>query len=126
MADPPLPTMTTDSGGLPMASLKTVSTCWVVICPSPRGNDTLVPPSKSMPKVKPRNTIAARAIATMTPLIVYQSVRLPITSKAPVPVYSRTKKPCLGASAPADSRSGASTAPDSIVSVFLVNDSVLP
>ena len=48
--------------------------------------DTLVPPSKSMPKVKPRTRMLTIAIATITPLIPNHSLRLPMTSKAPVPV----------------------------------------
>ena len=50
------------------------------------GIDTFVPPSKSMPKVKPRITMLAMAIATITPLIVNHSLRRPMTSNAPVPV----------------------------------------
>ena len=86
VAESPLPTTTTDSGGAPTASVNTVSTCCVVACPSPRGNDTFVPPTKSMPKVKPRSRIAASAMSTMPPLMPYQSLRLPMTSNAPVPV----------------------------------------
>ena len=39
----------------------------------------------------------ASAINTIRPLIPNHSLRLPTTSNAPVPVYSRTKKPCCGA-----------------------------
>ena len=52
VADAPLPTMTTDSGvladGLP-EDVWTPGAVWAV----PRGNDTVVPPLKSIPKVKP-------------------------------------------------------------------------
>ena len=41
----------------------------------------------------------AIATTTIRPLIEYHILRLPMTSNAPVPVYSRTKKPCFGASA---------------------------
>src|SRR5690349_21665889 len=118
VAEPPLPTMTTDSGDLPSALLNTSSTCWVLTVPfwPATGIDTLVPPSKSIPKVKPRNRMLARATATIKPLTAYQSLRRPMTSKAPVPVYRRTKKPCLGALAAAASRSGASTASESVTS----------
>ena len=77
VADPPLPTTTTDSGFLPSVLLKTSSTCWVVTVPDSvaLGIDTLVPPSKSMPKVKPRNSMLARQTATITPLTAYQSLR---------------------------------------------------
>ncbi len=67
VAEAPLPTITTDSGAVPRALLKTVSTCSAVawaLTPS-TGMDTLVPPSKSIPKVKPRSSIAAIATATM-------------------------------------------------------------
>ena len=79
---------TTDSGLRPRVLLNTFSTCWVLIVPdSPAdGIETLVPPSKSMPKVNPRTKMLTTAIATMTPLIAYQSFRRPTTSKAPVPV----------------------------------------
>ncbi len=50
------------------------------------GIDTLVPPSKSMPKVKPRSTMLAMQTATIKPLIAYHSLRRPMTSNAPVPV----------------------------------------
>src|SRR4051794_29884778 len=56
------------------------------------------------------------ATATMAPLIAYHILRRPMTSKAPVPVYRRTKKPCRGAPAAEASRSGASTASDSVTS----------
>ena len=58
VSEAPLPTTTTDSGALPMVLLKTSSTCWVLtvpFCPA-AGIDTVVPPSKSMPKVKPRSS----------------------------------------------------------------------
>ena len=45
-----------------------------------------MPPSKSMPNVKPRSTMLAMQIATIIPLIEYHSLRRPMTSKAPVPV----------------------------------------
>ena len=50
------------------------------------GIDTLVPPSKSMPNVNPRNTMLTIATATIRPLIVNHSFRRPMTSNAPVPV----------------------------------------
>ena len=50
------------------------------------GIDTLVPPSKSMPKVKPRSTMLAIATATIRPLIANHILRRPMTSNAPVPV----------------------------------------
>ena len=61
-----------------------VLTCWTAA--SPRGNDTLVPPWKSMPRVKPRIAMLAIAIAMIRPLMVNHSLRLPTTSNAPVPV----------------------------------------
>ena len=59
VAEPPLPTTTTDSASLPSALLNTSSTCWTLTVPAApaAGIDTLVPPSKSMPKVKPRITM---------------------------------------------------------------------
>ena len=48
--------------------------------------DTVVPPSKSMPNVKPLMAIAAIAIATITPVTMNQTFRCPTTSNAPVPV----------------------------------------
>lgn len=88
VAESPLPTITTASAGLPNASLKTSSTCWVVAVPLAvcAGMDTFVPPSKSMPKVKPRITMLRTHTATINPLIVNHSLRLPTTSNAPVPV----------------------------------------
>ena len=88
VAELPLPTTTTDSASLPSVLLNTSSTCWTLTVPvAPvAGIDTLVPPSKSMPKVNPRITMLAMAIATMIPLIAYHSLRRPMTSKAPVPV----------------------------------------
>ena len=84
VATSPLPTMTTDSASLPRASWNTSSTCWVVAPPA--GIETLVPPSKSMPKVNPRMTMLAMAISRITPLMANHSLRFPMTSKAPVPV----------------------------------------
>ena len=80
--------MTTASALLPIALLNTSSTCWTVTVPDSlaAGIDTLVPPSKSMPNVKPRSRMLAMATATIRPLIVNQSLRLPMTSNAPVPV----------------------------------------
>jgi hypothetical protein len=88
VAESPLPTMTTDSGGSPSVSANTPSTCSVVtvLCAPPTGIDTLVPPSKSMPKVNPRIRMLAIAIATIRPLSEYQNLRRPTTSNAPVPV----------------------------------------
>ncbi len=45
-----------------------------------------MPPSKSMPNVKPFSTMLATAIAMIRPLMANHSLRLPTTSKAPVPV----------------------------------------
>ena len=74
-----------------------VSSTWTMLAsplaPS-RGNDILVPPSKSMPNVKPRNTMLAIAIPTIKKLMPNHSLRRPTTSKAPVPVYSLVKKLC--------------------------------
>ena len=88
VAEPPLPTRTTDSGLLLSVLLNTSSTCWVLTVPfwPATGIETLVPPSKSMPKVKPRSRMLAIAIATIRPLTEYQSLRRPMTSNAPVPV----------------------------------------
>ena len=88
VAESPLPTTTTESASLPSVLLNTSSTCWVLTVPDApcAGIDTLVPPSKSMPKVKPRSRMLASAIATIKPLIANQSLRLPMTSNAPVPV----------------------------------------
>ena len=88
VAEPPLPTMTTDSGGLPSASVNTPSTCsaLTVPCAPATGIDTLVPPSKSMPNVNPRIRMLAIATATIKALSEYQNLRRPTTSKAPVPV----------------------------------------
>ncbi len=80
------------------------------------GMATLVPPSKSMPKVKPRNSIASTEMATMTPLTRYQNLRLPMTSKAPVPVYSRTKKPCCGAE-PVSSTASVDSVPECLAAI---------
>ena len=85
VAERPLPTTTTDSASLPSAWLNTSSTCSVVT-PAAAGIDTLVPPSKSMPNVKPRTTMLAMQTATIKPLIEYHSLRRPMTSNAPVPV----------------------------------------
>ena len=52
----------------------------------PRGNDTVVPPLKSIPNVKPRNRMLTIATATIAPLMPYHSRRRPTTSNAPVPV----------------------------------------
>ena len=84
----PVPTMTTDSGALPERLVEDVlDLLGGGLCRAPcAGIDTLVPPSKSIPKVKPRSRMLASAMATITPLIAYQSLRLPMTSKAPVPV----------------------------------------
>jgi hypothetical protein len=84
VADGPLPTTTTESVFLPSAWLNTSSTRSVVTPAA--GIDTLVPPSKSMPSVKPRTTMLARQTPTISPLTTYQSLRRPMTSKAPVPV----------------------------------------
>ena len=54
--------------------------------PVTAGIDTLVPPSKSMPNVKPRITMLAIAIATINPLMENHNFRRPTTSNAPVPV----------------------------------------
>ncbi len=88
MAEPPLPTTTTDSGALPSVLLNTSSTCCVLIVPvaPAAGMDTFVPPSKSMPNVKPRSTMLAIATATIRPLIENHILRRPMTSNAPVPV----------------------------------------
>ena len=77
VAESPLPTMTTDSALLPSALLNTSSTCWALTVPDSltAGIDTLVPPSKSMPKVNPRSTMLAIATATIKPLIENQSLR---------------------------------------------------
>ena len=84
----PFPTTTTDWGLTPMAWAK-VSSTWVTLA-SPLapacGNDILVPPSKSMPNVKPRNTMLAIAIPTIRKLMPNHILRRPTTSKAPVPV----------------------------------------
>ena len=61
-----------------------VSTCSTLT--SPRGIDTLVPPTKSMPNVKPLIAMLAMAIAMISPLIAYHSWRRPTISNAPVPV----------------------------------------
>ena len=50
------------------------------------GLKEIEPPSKSMPKVKPLTTMLITAAATIRPLIAYHILRLPMTSKAPVPV----------------------------------------
>jgi hypothetical protein len=88
VAESPLPTMTTESGAAPSVLLNTVSTCSALAVPVlvAAGIETLVPPSKSIPKVKPRSRMLARATATIKALMVNQSLRLPMTSKAPVPV----------------------------------------
>ncbi len=81
-----------------------VSSTWLTlawpVAPS-RGKDTLVPPSKSMPKVNPLSTMLAMATRRITPVTVNHSLRRPTTSKPPVPVNSLLKKPCLGAVASA-------------------------
>ena len=51
-----------------------------------RGIDTVVPPLKSIPNVKPRSTMLMMATATIAPLMPYHIRRRPITSNAPVPV----------------------------------------
>ena len=88
MAEPPLPTITTDSGALPERVVEHVFDLFGADVPwaPAAGIDTLVPPSKSMPKVKPRSSMLARAIATITPLIREPQLAAPMTSKAPVPV----------------------------------------
>lgn len=50
------------------------------------GIDTVVPPLKSMPKVKPRSAMDKIATATIAPLMPNHSRRRPTTSNAPVPV----------------------------------------
>ena len=50
------------------------------------GKDTLVPPWKSIPKVKPFNAMLAAAMATISAVMENHSLRLPMTSNAPVPV----------------------------------------
>ncbi len=44
-----------------------------------------VPPSNSMPKLKPRKIIDARHTSTSAAKKMYQRLRLPTTSNAPVP-----------------------------------------
>ncbi len=99
VAEPPVPTVWTDWGSLFKVLVKTSWTCCTVAvpCAPATGNDTLVPPSKSMPNVKPRISMLAMPIVMMRPLIVNHTLRLPMTLNAPVPVYSRTRKPCFGA-----------------------------
>ena len=84
----PLPTTTTDWALRPRVWAK-VSSTWAMLA-SPltpaRGNDIFVPPSKSMPKVKPRNTMLAIAIPTIRKLMPNHILRRPTTSNAPVPV----------------------------------------
>ncbi len=84
VAEEPLPTMTTESGSAPSALWKT-SLTWEVEA-LPRGIDTVVPPLKSIPKVKPRTRMLTIATATIAPLMPNHSRRRPTTSKAPVPV----------------------------------------
>ena len=88
VAESPLPTRTTDSGAWPSALLKTSSTaCGVAVVETPAtGIAILVPPSKSIPKLKPRTRMLAIMTSMITPLIAYHMRRLPMTSKAPVPV----------------------------------------
>ena len=83
----PLPTTTTDCGLFPSASEKTCSTCAALASPvaPATGKATLVPPSKSVPKVKPRSTMLAIAMPTIRKLNANQYLRLPMTSTAPVP-----------------------------------------
>ena len=68
-----------------MAFLKTSDT-WAAWTVPAAGIDTVVPPLKSIPKVKPAHDDATMAIATIAPLMPYHSLRRPTTSNAPVPV----------------------------------------
>ena len=50
------------------------------------GNWIWVPPVKSMPRLNPRNTIDATHTRTSRPKPMYQTLRRPTMSNAPVPV----------------------------------------
>jgi hypothetical protein len=49
------------------------------------GSCTRVPPVKSMPRLKPRNTIDTRQTSRIRPNTRYQRLRLPTMSNAPLP-----------------------------------------
>ena len=67
--------------------MKACSTCWVAIGPfaPTAGIWTLVPPSKSMPKLKPRITIDRMQMISATPKIAYQVFERPTMSMPPLP-----------------------------------------
>ena len=50
------------------------------------GNWICVPPVKSIPRLKPRNTIDITHTSTSSPNRLYQTLRFPTMSNAPVPV----------------------------------------
>ena len=83
----PRPALCTDVAGMSMASAKTCSTCSVAIGPfaPTAGIWTLVPPSKSMPKLKPRITIDRMQMISATPKTAYQVFERPTMSMPPLP-----------------------------------------
>ena len=86
----PLPADCTLSGSLPKVSEYTVSTASRVTS-AEAGTAIWVPPSKSIPKVKPRTRIDRPQTAIMISVTMYHVRRLAMMSKAPVPVYRREK-----------------------------------
>ena len=79
----PDPTICVSSGVTPVASVNVSSTCSVAS--SPAGIVILVPPSKSMPRLNPRSSIANSEITTRANVMPYQSFLRPTKSTDPVP-----------------------------------------
>ena len=79
----PAPTIWVSSGVTPVASTKVSSACSATR--SPAGMVILVPPSKSMPMLNPRSSIASSEITKSTNVMPYQSLRRPTKSMAPEP-----------------------------------------
>ncbi len=84
----PVPTFCASAAGRPSALAKesfancSVMTPWVPLA----GIWICVPPVKSMPRLNPRNVIDAMQTSTSTPKTMYQRLRAPTMSNAPVPV----------------------------------------
>ena len=76
VSEEPAPTIWTSSGSTPVASVKVSSTCSVER--SPAGMFSLVPPSKSRERLKPRMRMAAMAAMTSTAVMVYHVLDLPM------------------------------------------------
>ena len=88
MAESPAPAVCTAAGSPPITRSYTPRTASTSAGAAAvrAGNWIWVPPVKSMPRLKPRNTIDSRQISTSMPNTRYQSLRRPTMSNAPVPV----------------------------------------